>query len=141
MPPKKKTPAAAANANGNGNGNATTRQTRKRVASADVDDDPSQQTQTKKKAKAAPKKTKTAEDDEPKAKVEDVAAAGKSNIATSKDLNIPLDEMCPNSNFKVYIDDNATIFDANLNQTNSSANNNKFYRLQACNLHTYCNGG
>lgn len=40
-----------------------------------------------------------------------------------------LDEGAP-ANFNVYIDADLTIWDASLNQTNASNNNNKFYRLQ-----------
>lgn len=40
-----------------------------------------------------------------------------------------LDEGAP-ANYNVYIDSDLTIWDASLNQTNASNNNNKFYRLQ-----------
>lgn len=39
-------------------------------------------------------------------------------------------ELIFSNNNKVYIDDDAMIWDASLNQTNASANNNKFYRVQ-----------
>jgi poly [ADP-ribose] polymerase len=49
--------------------------------------------------------------------------------ATSKDICVMLDEGAP-ANYNVYIDSDLTIWDASLNQTNASNNNNKFYRLQ-----------
>ncbi|KAL2010392.1 hypothetical protein VTN00DRAFT_6199 [Thermoascus crustaceus] len=51
--------------------------------------------------------------------------------AKSKDLNVPVDEVCPlKDSHRVYISDQGTIWDATLNQTNATANNNKFYRIQ-----------
>lgn len=53
--------------------------------------------------------------------------------AVSKDLHIPLDEgiVCKvGKDAKVYVDDDDIIFDASMNQSNVSNNNNKFYRLQ-----------
>lgn len=64
------------------------------------------------------------------------AAAGKATKAKaaaskkSKDPQVPLDEGCPLTTFVVYIDDKGVIWDASLNQTNASNNNNKFYRIQ-----------
>lgn len=52
------------------------------------------------------------------------------NIAKSKDIVVQLDEICPLTQYRVYIDDSNLIYDASLNQTNSGANNNKFYRIQ-----------
>ncbi|MCJ1404719.1 hypothetical protein MMC11_007945 [Xylographa trunciseda] len=49
--------------------------------------------------------------------------------AVSHEIDIPVDEGFK-QNATVYIDDDGTIFDANLNQTNIDANNNKFYMLQ-----------
>jgi len=45
-------------------------------------------------------------------------------------IKIPLDEGCPLTTYEVYIDDNGVIYDASFNQTNATANNNKFYRIQ-----------
>ncbi|TQV90589.1 poly polymerase (Poly[ADP-ribose] synthetase) [Cordyceps javanica] len=46
-------------------------------------------------------------------------------------LVIPVDSLCPLSGFQVYIDPNSgVIYDASLNQTNASNNNNKFYIVQ-----------
>ncbi|AEO55796.1 hypothetical protein MYCTH_2132970 [Thermothelomyces thermophilus ATCC 42464] len=57
-------------------------------------------------------------------------AVGEGQVAKSKDIQIPLDEGSPFFQYKVYIDDSGVIYDASLNQTNASNNNNKFYRLQ-----------
>lgn len=55
---------------------------------------------------------------------------GKGQVAKSTDIQIPLDEGCPYATSTVYIDPDGVIYDAALNQTNSTANNNKFYRIQ-----------
>lgn len=61
--------------------------------------------------------------------------------ATSQ-LHIPVDEECPLASYRVWINpDDGVIFDAALNQSNSSGNNNKFYRLQVramCSNRTSC---
>ncbi|KLU91359.1 polymerase 2 ADP-ribosyltransferase 2 [Magnaporthiopsis poae ATCC 64411] len=62
-------------------------------------------------------------------KVEKVPAAD-GQTARSKNLQVPLDEACTMNGYAVYIDDNGHIWDASLNQTNASNNNNKFYRVQ-----------
>lgn len=49
--------------------------------------------------------------------------------AISKNICVMLDEGAPPT-YHVYIDADLTIWDASLNQTNASNNNNKFYRLQ-----------
>lgn len=58
------------------------------------------------------------------------AGTDQSNSATSTDARIPLDEGCPLLGYAVYVDDVGTIWDASLNQTHASHNNNKFYRIQ-----------
>jgi len=63
-----------------------------------------------------------------KVKADKVMAEGQ--IAKSKDLKIPLDEGCPYTTSKVYIDDDGVIYDVSLNKTDASKNNNKFYRIQ-----------
>ncbi|TKA72724.1 hypothetical protein B0A55_05551 [Friedmanniomyces simplex] len=64
---------------------------------------------------------------------------GDAQIATNKRLRIPVDEHCPLASFHVYIDPHdGIIYDASLNQTNASNNNNKFYRVQ---LLANSNGG
>ncbi|OTA54354.1 PARP-domain-containing protein [Hypoxylon sp. EC38] len=54
-------------------------------------------------------------------------------IARSLDLRVPLDrgaEYQKDNGYEVYIDDDGVIYDASLNQANSTNNHNKFYRLQ-----------
>ncbi len=63
-----------------------------------------------------------------KAKVE--RSMGEGQVAKDKNMQIPLDEGCTFLTSKVYIDDTGVIYDASLNQTNASNNNNKFYRIQ-----------
>ncbi|KAL2159038.1 hypothetical protein VTH06DRAFT_2797 [Thermothelomyces fergusii] len=84
------------------------------VGMQDVNDDAD--TTTK---EPAPTKTKGAE-----------RAVGEGQVAKNKDIQIPLDDGCPFYQYKVYIDDSGVIYDASLNQTNATFNNNKFYRLQ-----------
>ena len=43
---------------------------------------------------------------------------------------IPLDDGCYLTQYHVYVDSDNMIYDAALNQTNASGNNNKFYRVQ-----------
>lgn len=52
-------------------------------------------------------------------------------IIKKKDAVIPVDSHCPLSDNCVYIcPDSGMIYDASLNQTNASHNNNKFYIVQ-----------
>ncbi|PVH96833.1 PARP-domain-containing protein [Periconia macrospinosa] len=55
---------------------------------------------------------------------------GEGSVAKSRDVNIPVDEYCPLQSSRVYVGEDGVIYDALLNQTNASANNNKFYRIQ-----------
>ncbi|KAL1839107.1 hypothetical protein VTJ49DRAFT_1875 [Mycothermus thermophilus] len=68
--------------------------------------------------------------EESKKKSKKERAMGEGQVAKSKDIRIPLDEGCSPIYGQVYIDDSGVIYDASLNQTNASANNNKFYRIQ-----------
>lgn len=86
---------------------------KKRAASSAASPTPSQE---------AAKKPKIVED----------AKVGDGKNAKSKTLAVELDEYCPLSSYRVYIDSDGTIWDASLNQTNASANNNKFYKVQVC---------
>jgi poly [ADP-ribose] polymerase len=126
-------PASTVTANGKTSGS------RKRAVD-DAEDDGSQ-SQPKKKSKAAstngsqsqqaskPKsESKTTTDLKSKTELHD----GQINIAKSSDISIPVDEACPLTHYLVYINDDGVIYDAALNQTNASNNNNKFYRLQVC---------
>ncbi|KFA79917.1 hypothetical protein S40288_09992 [Stachybotrys chartarum IBT 40288] len=58
-------------------------------------------------------------------------------VKEKKAVVVPRDEHCDLINYKVYIDpESGTIYDANLNQSHSSLNRNKFYRIQASLLTT-----
>ncbi|KJX93203.1 poly polymerase 2 adp-ribosyltransferase 2 like protein [Zymoseptoria brevis] len=60
-------------------------------------------------------------------------AVADGQYAKVDNLVVPVDEACSLSSagWRVYIDDNdGIIYDASLNQTNSSGNNNKFYKVQ-----------
>lgn len=134
------------------NGTTATRSTRsgKRAPSPVVDDasgsDAPPKAKKTKGRKTATSKTDSAGDDNDmpdatdgatpaadetklkQAKVE--KAMGEGQVAKSKDLQIPIDEGCPFVTSKVYISPEGVIYDASLNQTNASHNNNKFYRIQ-----------
>lgn len=86
----------------------------------------SQQTNGTKKRAASP------DAPEPKKpKITENAKIGDGQNAKSKVIAIDVDEYCSQPQYKVYIDNSdGTIFDASLNQTNASANNNKFYKIQ-----------
>jgi poly [ADP-ribose] polymerase len=53
-------------------------------------------------------------------------------VLKSRDVNIPLDEGCPLQTYRVYVDEEGIVYDASMNKTDASANNNKFYRVQVC---------
>ncbi|KAH6611508.1 hypothetical protein Trco_001528 [Trichoderma cornu-damae] len=75
---------------------------------------------------AASRKAKAAE---PEPKEEKQVAEGQ--FIKKKDVAIPVDEHCTLLHNQVHIDpDTGLIYDASLNQTNASHNNNKFYRIQ-----------
>ncbi|KAH7081044.1 poly polymerase catalytic domain-containing protein [Paraphoma chrysanthemicola] len=92
----------------------------------------SQTNGSKKRAASSPNasqpSTQTSQAKKPKI-VED-AKVGDGQNAKSKQIAISIDEYCPLSSYQVYIEGDGTIWDASLNQTNSSANNNKFYKVQ-----------
>jgi hypothetical protein len=112
-----------------------------KVKEEQAEDD--EQADDSKTTKAAPKKGRgkakgkdeadEAEDDndvkETKtAPTTEVKEAQVAKVGTSQ---IPLDEGCYLTNYHVYVDPNdSLIYDAALNQTNASGNNNKFYRVQ-----------
>ncbi|KAI1647831.1 PARP-domain-containing protein [Daldinia loculata] len=87
--------------------------------------------QAKKKARTSKTEAQSQEDKDLKAEEKKVIVAD-GQIAKSRDVRIPLDEGADRqyNNYEVYIDDDGVIFDASLNQANSTANNNKFYRVQ-----------
>ncbi|KAJ4256653.1 hypothetical protein NW762_008749 [Fusarium torreyae] len=108
-------------------------------AKAEVDDEPEEedeeeQPKSKAKPKAAAKKgtkAKAAVKDEPEEEPEEEKVVAEGQFIMKKDVAIPLDEHCTLPTYQVYVDpDSGLIYDASLNQTNSSANNNKFYRIQ-----------
>ncbi|KAK4185888.1 putative poly polymerase 2 [Podospora australis] len=57
-------------------------------------------------------------------------AVGDGQVIKNKSIVIPLDEGCHFPGATVYIDPAGVVYDASLNQTNASNNNNKFYRIQ-----------
>ncbi|KAF6828954.1 hypothetical protein CPLU01_08184 [Colletotrichum plurivorum] len=79
-----------------------------------------------KKRKAAPVDDDADDED---TEVDTKKKPGSGQVAKSKSLFIPLDEGC-NIPGTVYIAPDGVIYDASLNQTNASNNNNKFYRVQ-----------
>lgn len=90
----------------------------------------SSQKTSQKKTASDDKKSSKAEDDE---EVEEEKEVAEGQFVKRKDVVIPLDEHCPEQDRTVYIDpDTGMIYDASLNQSNSSHNNNKFYRIQVC---------
>ncbi|KAF4333469.1 hypothetical protein FBEOM_12705 [Fusarium beomiforme] len=106
-------------------------------AKADVKEESEEEEEapkTKAKPKAAAKKGtkgKAAVKDEPEENLEDEKVVAEGQFIKKKDIVIPLDEHCTLPTYQVYVDpDTGLIYDASLNQTNSSANNNKFYRIQ-----------
>ncbi|KAJ4201266.1 hypothetical protein NW767_006915 [Fusarium falciforme] len=87
------------------------------------------------KSKAAVKDESEEEEEEEDVKMDEktkedkVVAEGQ--FIKKKDVKIPLDEFCTLPTYEVYVDpDSGMIYDASLNQSNSSNNNNKFYRIQ-----------
>lgn len=59
------------------------------------------------------------------------AQVAQSQFATEKTLHIPIDNNCPLTTYRVHVDPvSSIIYDASLNQTNASNNNNKFYKVQ-----------
>lgn len=72
-------------------------------------------------------------DSEPAVETKEEKEVAEGQFIKKKNVAIPVDEHCPlNSTYQVHIDpDSGLIYDASLNQTNASHNNNKFYRIQA----------
>jgi poly [ADP-ribose] polymerase len=111
------------------------KQARKGKASATADATQDDSKAKTKKGKSASTKAKPADENEGNeddAIKEDDPKQSTAQYATGANLVIPVDETCPlASTHKVYIDpSDGIIYDAALNQTNSGANNNKFYKLQ-----------
>ncbi|KAI5461655.1 poly polymerase catalytic domain-containing protein [Mariannaea sp. PMI_226] len=122
--------------------NKTNGTSKKRVAAADVavadkadDEDAEEEEQPKAKKAKTTKATKAkptvAVKSQPEEELEDEKIVAEGQFIKKKGITIPLDETCPHATYQVYIDpDTGMIYDAALNQTNSSHNNNKFYRIQ-----------
>lgn len=92
---------------------------KKRAASGSGSPAPSQDASQSKKRKTQLEKAKDSN-----------VKVGDGQNAKSKNIHVTVDECCPDSHYEVYIDDDGLIWDASLNQTNASANNNKFYKVQ-----------
>lgn len=111
---------------------------RKRTATQkSVDNDDKNDSQAKPQSRKKTKTIKTEandeeakEDEESKKPKKPKVADGQ--IAKSLDVRIPVDEGVErqSAGYEVYIAKDGVIYDASLNQTNATANNNKFYRLQ-----------
>ena len=117
--------------------NGTAKASRKRSADDTADDDSQSQPPTKKKTNSAngpasQLQPATKPVSQSKAPPSEVDADAQTNVAKSRDIQIPVDEHCPLTHYRVYIDEDGIIYDAALNQTNASGNNNKFYRVQVC---------
>ncbi|BEI80766.1 hypothetical protein CcaverHIS002_0112950 [Cutaneotrichosporon cavernicola] len=121
-------------ANGTVNGSApvTNGNGKKRAAESDDEDEdikPAKRGKKAQKPQASGAVVSTKLQDEAD-KVADRADSSGQKAKKTKGFNVPLDDHCTLVNYKVYIDDDGTIYDANLNQTNAGNNNNKFYRVQ-----------
>lgn len=63
------------------------------------------------------------------------AKVAEGQIIKQKGAVIPVDAVCQLPGFQVFVDpDSGIIYDASLNQTNASNNNNKFYIVQVCQM-------
>ncbi|KAI1776736.1 PARP-domain-containing protein [Hypoxylon cercidicola] len=107
---------------------ANVRKRRAPLKPADNDDEDEDEEIPSQPKRNKPSETKAREQKgkEKEAKVAD------GQIAKSRDVRIPIDEGADRQfpRYEVYIDKDGVIYDASLNQTNSAANNNKFYRIQ-----------
>jgi hypothetical protein len=83
-----------------------------------------------KKRAASPDASPAPTQDAKKPKIVENAKVGDGQNAKSKTIAISIDEYCPLTSYQVYIDNDGTIWDASLNQTNAGKNNNKFYKVQ-----------
>ncbi|KAL2265907.1 hypothetical protein VTJ83DRAFT_5259 [Remersonia thermophila] len=125
---RKRAPTPAANSNADDAAAPKTKRARGAKAAAAVKQEEEEDTEMKDVTGAAEPEPEVKE--EPGTKPKKERAMGEGQVAKSKDICIPLDEGCSPTYGKVYVDDSGVIYDASLNQTNASANNNKFYRIQ-----------
>lgn len=107
------------------------------ISKGDEDEQPEakkSKTTGAKAAKGAKGKAKAVEaepEPEPTPEVKEEKQVAEGQFIKKKDVAIPVDEHCPAVYNQVHIDpDSGLIYDASLNQTNASNNNNKFYRVQ-----------
>lgn len=92
------------------------------------------------KASAKKEEKKKEEEEVPEDAATDEKVVAEGQFIKKKDFEIPRDEVCPLQTYKVYIDPvSGLIYDASLNQSNSTNNNNKFYRLQVSVLSAWAN--
>lgn len=86
------------------------------------------------KTKKRKRKRDADDGEEPEEPQIDSASDKATNVKKNQSLKIPLDdvfERIHGTGYEVYVDpDDNVIYDATLNQSNSGANANKFYRLQ-----------
>ncbi|UNI18506.1 NAD(+) ADP-ribosyltransferase [Purpureocillium takamizusanense] len=129
--PTKKGSALTTTANGTGGGTGGgAKRTKADDDDQDGDEDDADAKPQAKKQKAHGTNGKT------KVKAEDAAVKEEKVVAEgqfmkSKGLTIPLDEYCQLVSYQVYVEpDSGMIYDASLNQSSTSNNHNKFYRLQ-----------
>lgn len=80
--------------------------------------------------RASPALDQSAPETKKRKKLDENVKVGDGQNAKSAKIVVPIDEYCPSANYEVYIDKDGLIWDASLNQTNASANNNKFYKIQ-----------
>lgn len=84
--------------------------------------------------KTTSKRKRADQDDDASSDTKRLAVPSKPMNVTKKfDLQIPLDDVLirlRGRGFRVYIDDDSVIYDVTLNQSDSGANANKFYRMQ-----------
>ncbi|KAJ2960063.1 hypothetical protein NQ176_g11076 [Zarea fungicola] len=139
----KKRPIAVANTNGTDTNGADTN-------GADAVEEEDEQPKAKKpkatrakKATPKPEPVPEPEDEDEEMRDADEEPANQQNggekeakvaegqIIKQKGAVIPVDAVCQLPGFQVYVDpDSGIIYDASLNQTNASNNNNKFYIVQ-----------
>jgi len=105
------------------------------LESADNGDDDggeAKQDASRKSAKAKRRQPSAEPPDAPQTKQQKTGPkVTEAQVAKSSAIRIPLDNGCTLPMYHVYVDPNdGLIFDASLNQTNASDNNNKFYRIQ-----------
>ncbi|KAK5110934.1 hypothetical protein LTR62_005472 [Meristemomyces frigidus] len=77
-------------------------------------------------------KQKAKDEEAEELQLKDINPAADGQVASAnKNLVIPLDDRCYMSSHRVFVDpESSVIYDANLNQTQSAKNANKFYRVQ-----------